>query len=236
LVGPRVVPVSPAALATQIALVVHRVAAHGVGADRATGGIAEAGGCAVEIGDVVRVGIDGPVTADTHALAAAVRDEVARDGTGVAAVHAEDFVRARSLRLEYGVDGEAYYERWYDRAALRREVLDPLGPGGTLRYLPRLRDAATDRAYRDLPVAVPAGTVAVVDGRFLGAWELSGAFDVLVFLDVSPAARLRRLPEPEREPMNDAWQRYLEECDPASRATLVLRFDHPDRPALVEPG
>lgn len=181
----------------------------------------------------VRVGIDGPVTADTRELARLVLAEAARGGTATVAVHAEDFLRARSLRLEYGVDGEAYLLRWYDHAALSREVLQPLGPGGSRRYLPRLRDPATDRPYRDRAVEVAPGTVAVVDGRFLGRWELSGDLDVHVLLDVSPAARARRLPQAEREPVGQAWQDYLDTCDPASRAQLVVRFDHPDRPALL---
>ena len=30
-----------------------------------------------------------------------------------------------------------------------------------------------------------------------------------------------------------AWQRYLDECAPAAGADLVVRYDHPDRPAVV---
>jgi hypothetical protein len=181
----------------------------------------------------VRVGIDGPVTADTRGLARLVRAEAAAGGTPTVGVHVEDFPRARSLRLEYGIDAEAYLQRWYDHAALSREVLQPLGPGGTRRYLPRLRDPDTDRPYRDRAVEVAPGTVAVVDGRFLGRWELSGGLDLLVLLDVSPAARFRRLPAAEREPVGQAWQDYLDACGPAARADVVVRFDHPGRPALV---
>lgn len=182
----------------------------------------------------VRIGIDGPVVADTRALAEQVRESLVRAGRPVLAVHAEDFLRARSLRLEYGIDAEAYLERWYDHAALRREALDPLGPGGSMRCLSRLRDPGTDRPYREPATDVPAGTVVVVDGRFLGVWDLAEAFDLVVLLDVSAGACARRLPDPEREPVTAAWREYLDLYDPGARADLVVRFDHPDRPAVVE--
>ncbi|HET9655418.1 MAG TPA: hypothetical protein VFP72_08690 [Kineosporiaceae bacterium] len=181
----------------------------------------------------VRVAVDGPVTEDARGLAGEIVAAIAAVGRPAAGVHAEDFLRARSLRLEYGTDAEAYYQRWYDLAALRREVLDPVDPDGPGRYLPRLRDPRTDRPYRDPAVAAPPGLVLVVDGRFLADWDLAGAFDLTVLLEVSPAALARRLPDAEREPVAGAWRRYLDDCDPAGRADLVVRFDHPDRPALV---
>jgi hypothetical protein len=227
---PRVVPLTPDGLAGRIAGLALDPALTGASDQRPDGTAGVAGASARG----VRVGVDGPVVADTRALAEAVRDAVAGAGRATVAVHAEDFLRARSLRLEYGVDTEAYLQRWYDHAALRREVLDPLGPGGSLRCLSRLRDPVSDRPYREPAATVPAGSVAVVDGRFLGVRELADAFDVVVLLEVSPAACARRLPEPERGPVTAAWQEYLGLDDPVARATLVVRFDHPDRPAVVE--
>jgi hypothetical protein len=177
--------------------------------------------------------VDGPVDADTTGLADAVAERLRAGAVPVARVSAGQFLRARSLRLEHGDGPDELYRGWYDWAALRREVLDPLGPGGDGRWLPRLRDPGTDRPYRDPPQTATTGTVAVLDGRFLGRWELSGAVDLLVLLEVSAAAQRRRLPGTERERVPGAWQRYLDECDPAGRADLVVRFDHPDRPALV---
>ncbi len=173
--------------------------------------------------------------ADTRGLADGVADALAGSGRAVARVHLADFLRARSLRLEHGVDPEAYLERWYDLGTLGREVLGPLGPGGSLRYLPRLRDAASDRPFRDPAVAVPAGAVLAVDGPFLTRRPLAEAFDVLVFLDVTAGAVRRRLADGEGSGMVGAWQQYVAACHPATRADLVVRFDHPDRPAVVRP-
>jgi hypothetical protein len=186
-------------------------------------------------GVAVRLGVDGPVAADTAALADAVAAALRSDAVPVARVRAEDFLRARSLRLEYGRDDpDAFHDLWYDVGALRREVLEPLGPGGDGRWLPKLRDAATDRAAR-VPVeqAVP-GTVLVLDGRFLLRADVADALDAVVHLDVSPAARNRRLPPAEAARVPPAWDRYLAESTPTSRATLLVKYDHPDRPAVVE--
>ena len=189
-------------------------------------------------GHAVRVGVDGPVGADTAGLADAVAAALVSDAVPVGRVRGDDWLRARSLRLEHGRDDpDAYYEGWLDMYALRREVLDPLGPGGSGRWTARLRDPEADRPYREPAVDAVPGLVVVVDGPFLARWELADAFDVVVHLQVSPGAQSRRLPEDERARVLPAWARYLDETDPAPRVLdaggVVVRFDHPDRPALV---
>jgi hypothetical protein len=75
--------------------------------------------------------------------------------------------------------------------------------------------------------------VLLVAGALLQGLGL--AFDVVVHLRMSRAARARRTPA------EDAWQlpafdRYDEEVDPVSLADAVVLADHPDRPALVLQG
>jgi hypothetical protein len=76
--------------------------------------------------------------------------------------------------------------------------------------------------------------VLVLAGRFLLRPDLADALDLVVHLQTSPDAQRRRLTDDdERARAVPAWQRYLRECDPASAADLVVRHDHPRRPALV---
>jgi hypothetical protein len=186
-------------------------------------------------GGPVRLAIDGPVATDTGELADGVAAALREHAVPVARVRATDFLRARSLRLEFGRDDpDAFHDLWYDVAALRREVLDPLGPGGSGRWLPRLRDPETDRSVRVAVETAAPGTVLVLDGRFLLRADVRDAIDVAVHLDVSPAARARRLPADETARVGLAWDRYLAEAAPAAAADLVVRFDHPDRPAVLE--
>jgi hypothetical protein len=155
-------------------------------------------------------------------------------GRGAVVVRADGFYRPASLRLEHGrTDPDARYTDWLDAAALSREVLAPVGPGGSGRYLPVLWDLERDRAARARPRPAPEGGVLLVTGGLLLGIGLP--FDVVVHLRVSPAARRRRTPA-ERAWELPAYDRYDEEVDPASLADAVVLADHPDRPALVLGG
>lgn len=183
---------------------------------------------------VARVAVDGAVPADTTLVGDALARAVADLGRPVACATTTDFLHQPSVRLEHGAaDADTGYERWVDHLALRREVLDPLGPAGSLRWLPSLRDAASGRATRLPPRAAVAGTVAIVTGPFLLRRELADAVDVGVHLSTSPAAISRRLDGDERLRVLGAWDRYLTEARPAERADVVVAMERPTRPALL---
>jgi hypothetical protein len=182
----------------------------------------------------VRVGIDAALPGDSRALADAVATAVGQAGRPAARVSREDFLRPRSVRFELGADDpDAGWERWYDDAALRREVLDPLGSGGSMHWLPALWDAERDRSVRAARRTAAPGTVAVVDGPYLLRWELADAFDLVVHLVVSGAALSRRCAGAHRTRVAGSWSRYVEEIGPAERASFVVRLDDPRHPALV---
>jgi hypothetical protein len=155
-------------------------------------------------------------------------------GRPAVVVPAAGFYRPASLRLEHGrFDPDARYTDWLDTAALTREVLAPVGPGGSGQYLPVLWDLERDRAARSRPRPMPPGGVLLVPGALLLGVGL--AFDAVVHLRVAPAARRRRTP-PEQAWGLPAYDRYDEEVDPAALADAVVLADHPDRPALVLAG
>jgi hypothetical protein len=193
-----------------------------------------AAAAAAREGGGVRLGIDGPVASDAEALADAVAAELDSHAVPVARVRGQEFLRARSLRLERGADDpDTYFDGWYDLGSLRREVLDPFGPDGSLAWLPGLRDPLTDRPLRRPQKRAAPGTVAVVDAPFLARWEVADAVDLLVHLEVSPAARARRVSAADQPRVLPAWERYLEWFDPAAAAAFVVRYDRPSHPALL---
>jgi hypothetical protein len=163
-----------------------------------------------------------------------VADRLPGLGRPAVVVPAEGFYRPASLRLEHGrTDPDARYTDWLDAGALAREVLDRSGPRGPGEYLPALWDVARDRAARLAHRPVPPGAVLLVPGSLLQGLGL--AFDVVVHLRVSPAARRRRMPA-DRAWELPAFDRYDDEVDPAALADAVVLADHADRPALVLQG
>jgi hypothetical protein len=188
----------------------------------------------------LRVAVDGPDLPGAPGvsrpveLAEALAERLPSLSRPAVVVPAEGFYRPASLRLEHGrTDPDARYTDWLDAAALAREVLDRVGPAGPGEYLPALWDLARDRAARLDHRPAPAGGVVLVPGSLLQGLGL--AFDVVVHLRVTPAARRRRMPA-DRAWELPAFDRYDDEVDPAALADAVVLADHADRPALVLAG
>ena len=181
-------------------------------------------------GLALRVALDGPCCADPHGLAAALVDPLQVLGREVAHVRADTFWRDASLRLEHGrEDALSFRDEWLDAAALRREVLEPLGPGGSGSYLPSLRDPGTNRATRaDLRRAREA-TILVVSGELLLGRDLP--FDRTIHLSLSAAARARRMPKSWAWTL-PAFDDYDRDIDPVGTADVVIRLDDPRHPAI----
>lgn len=180
----------------------------------------------------LRVAVDGPGAARPERLADALVDPLRVLGRPALRVRARDFLRPASLRLEQGrTNPDAFYGGWLDESGLRREVLDPAGPGGTGRVLPSLWNAETDRASRADYLRLAPRTVVIVDGPLLLGGGLP--FDLAIHLLLSPGALARRTAERERWTL-PAFARYAEEVAPAAFADVVVRLDDPRHPALVE--
>ncbi|RKN05011.1 uridine kinase [Streptomyces radicis] len=184
-------------------------------------------------GEWARVVIDGAPVAGGAALADGMARELRLRGREALVVAAAGFLRAASLRYEYGKrDADAHLDLWLDERALWREVFTPLDPGGSGRVLPDLWDPERDRATRSPYVELPPGGVLLLHGTFLlGRWFPA---DLSVHLSLSPGALGRRTPEDERWTL-PAFARYERETAPAERADVVVRADDPKRPAWA-PG
>lgn len=175
----------------------------------------------------VRVLVDGAEAATPEVLADALVDPLRVRSRPVVRVSAWDYLRPASVRLERGrEDPDAFYDDWLDTGALVREVLGAVDSGFVL---PALWDADADRAHRLDRVPLSDAGVVVVDGPLLLGRGLPA--DLAVHLSLSPAALARRTAG-DRAWTLPAYARYTDEVDPVAVADLVVRADHPDRPAL----
>ncbi len=175
----------------------------------------------------VRVLVDGHSSTHPERLADALVAPFEAAGRPTARVSVSDFLRPRSLRLERGrEDPDSLLDSWIDVGALNREVLTRVVEQG--EYLPSLRDPDTDRATRAAYVRAAPGTVVVLDGALAIGRGLDA--DVSVHLALKPATIRRRTP-PEDAWTVPAYERYAQEIEGVP--DLVVRFDHPDHPALV---
>jgi len=183
--------------------------------------VAEIVGQVSKVDGRVRVLVDGAPAADPGRLADAVVEPLRALGRAVQRVSLEDFLRPASVRLEHGrTDSYSYRHDWFDYKGLQREVLDPAVDG---RVLPSLWNAATDRASRAEYVDLPENGVVLVDGTLmLDRWLPA---ELTVHLWLSPGALRRKTAEEWTLPAFDDY-------DPA--ADLFVRYDHPERPGLVE--
>jgi hypothetical protein len=180
-------------------------------------------------GAALRVAVDGPEVAAPVALAEALVPPLRLSGRVPDVIDARLFWHNASVRLEHGREDVESYPRWLDDGALRREVLDPLGPGGSGRYLPSLRDPETNRSTRAARVTAGPGTVVIVAGELLLGRGLP--FDVTIHLAVSASARRRRTARDAAWTL-PAFERYDAEVGPVTAADVVLRLDDPRHPAI----
>ena len=178
-----------------------------------------------------RLAVDGPPATRPGDLADALVAPLRAHGRPVIRAGADDFLRPASLRWEHGRrDADAFYADRLDLGALSRELLDPLGPEGTGRYVPSFWDAARERATRAPHEQAPPGAILVLDGSLLLGRGL--ALDLTVHLSVRAETLARSTPSEDCWTL-PAFSRYEMEAAPERSADVVVRVDDPRHPALL---
>jgi len=126
--------------------------------------------------DCVRVAVDGVDGAGKTMFADELASFLRAGGRPVIRVSADGFHHRRAIRYTRGRDSPlGFWLDSYDYDSLRTEVLEPLGPGGSRRYLTAVHDVDSDETL-DLPVRhADPGSVLILDGLFLHRDELAVA-------------------------------------------------------------
>jgi len=192
---------------------------------------------AIKLPHPLRVGIDGVSASGKTVLAdelAVVLQKMNREviRTGIDGFHNPPEIRHRQGVMSV----EGYLEDSFDYAAVRKCVLDPLGPEGKLNYLPEIHDHALGTTKQSDPVVASPDAILLFEGVMLFREELANAFDYKILVDTSFEVALERaktrdlnhfgsmqiLMDKYTHRFIPGQKRYLEECRPEEMADMIV--------------
>jgi uridine kinase len=203
---------------------------------------------AVRLDHATRVAIDGVDGSGKTTLADELVEPVRRAGRAVIRASVDGFHNPRAVRYTRGADSpEGYFLDSFDYAALKRELLDPLGPDGNASVRTAAFDYRVDRPVESPRQVAPRDAVLLFDGVFLSRLELQASWDLTIWLDVPFEITVERAVARDTRGGGDAavtrgkyegryvpGQRlYLERCGPRDRADIVIDNSIFDRPRIV---
>ena len=189
------------------------------------------------------IGVDGRSGAGKSTFADELAARLTSCGRSTLRSTTDSFHRPRAERLQRGpTSAEGYYLDSHQLHVIADELLTPFAGGAS-----QVRIAALDEpsdAHVEVRSDVDATAVLVFDGLFLQRPELSGRWDVVVFLDADARSErdwldflLGRLPDDPSERAvtidarlrqarwpryRDGWRIYVDVVRPASTATVVI--------------
>ena len=192
---------------------------------------------AVECAHPIRIGIDGFCAAGKTTLADALEVELRARGRSVIRACGDDFQNPPDVRYQLGARSpEGFYRHAMNFAGLRRELLAPLGPGGSLVYRTTIYDVFASRVNLSPQLQAERFQILVLDRLFLHVPELASCFELTVFVDAdyetciarARARKQERYREPDRieELYRDRYvpgfELYAAEIQPRARASMWI--------------
>jgi uridine kinase len=195
----------------------------------------------------LRVAIDGPDAAGKTMLA----DELAEYLSGKRRVirsGIDHFHNPRELRYRRGADSPGgYFYDSFDYEAVRKALLDPLGPGGSRRYRRAHFDYRVDEKVEAPEEEAPLDAILLFDGIFLLRPELASCWDFSIFVHADFDEIVRRAEARDRELIGGAeavreryrkryipgQELYFSSCAPQKIADVVIDNTDVSNPKLV---
>lgn len=187
----------------------------------------------------VRVGIDGPCGAGKTTFADTLYKELKRvTEREVIRIHADDFHNPKAIRYRQGrTSGRGYYEDAFDKEAIFKDILKPLGPNGNLEYKNISLDLETDAKVVLPKLQATQEAILIMEGIFLFRPELVDHWDYKIFIEVPPEIAeersIARDMEVKQESKSElakiyrlrymeAFNIYSKEAAPKEKADLVI--------------
>ena len=202
---------------------------------------------AIKLPHPLRVGIDGVSASGKTVLAdelAVVLQKMNRKviRTGIDGFHNPPEIRHR--RGSMSVEG--YVEDSFDYAAVRKCVLNPLGPEGSLSYQLEIYDHAKETGKPPNSISASSDAILLFEGVMLFRKEIVNAFDYRILVDTTFEVALERAKTRDLKHFGNmqtlldkytrrfipGQKRYLAECRPAEQANAIFGNDDPYRPKI----
>jgi uridine kinase len=194
---------------------------------------------------VVRVGIDGVDASGKTRLADALIPLIQSRGRPVIRASIDGFHQPRKVRYRNGrFSAEGYFNDSFDFAAVHRQLLQPLGPGGTQVYQRAVFDYRTDASLTLSPETAVSKSILLFDGVFLHRPELRSLWEFTIYLDVSFQVSVTRMVERDSlVPDSDqllinryvgGQKQYIKTCRPRELADIVIDNNDWTRPKIIK--
>jgi uridine kinase len=186
----------------------------------------------ISVAHPTRVAVDGPPGCGKTTLANELAVVLHQRGRDVVRATVDDFLHPRAVRYRRGeYSAESCYFDAHDVGALKRMLLDPLGPAGDRRFQDRAYDHASDAALSPPPATASPDAVLLFDGVFLMRPELVDRWELRIFVSTRVETAIERAVARERlrSPAAEVERRWRERYLPAQR--LYLAADQPDHHA-----
>ena len=195
------------------------------------------------------VGIDGVDGAGKTTFADDLASLLRESGLEVIRISMDDYLNPQSRRYAQGrTSAQGFFDDSYDYERLTEDVLEPLSQDGCGRYRTASYDLTSESEVKSPWRIAPDDAVVIIDGMFIHRDELCSSrkkkvWDISVWLEVPFEESFHRLAEREAkitpdpaDPGNARYYQgqllYLESCDPAQRADVVVENAAPHAPVL----
>ena len=202
---------------------------------------------AIKIPHPLRVGIDGVSASGKTVLADELALVLQKMNREVIRIGIDGFHNPPEIRHRQGsMSVEGYIEDSFDYSAVRKCVLEPLGPNGSLSYQPEIYDHAKETSKSLNSISASPDAILLFEGVMLFREELASSFDYRILVDTSFDIALERaktrdlkhfgnmqtLLEKYTRRFIPGQKHYLAECRPAEQANAIFQNDDPYRPKI----
>ena len=197
---------------------------------------------------LLRVVVDGIDASGKTTLADDLVQAIQAKGCRVIRASVDGFHNPQAIRRQRGsLSAEGYYYDAFDYAALKADLLQPLGVGGDSRYRTMSFDVQGDCPVEGVWQVADERSILIVDGVFLQRPELRAYWDLGIWVDVPFEVALERAcrrdlavfgsVEIVRERYAKRYipgqQLYIEQCHPQSAADWIVENSDPLHPSLI---